>query len=804
MRFPLSWLKDFVDIDVSPEELAEKLTMSGLEVESLEYIGEGLEDLIVAQIIDIIPHPNAQKLVLCKVTDGSKQYKIVCGATNMSVNDKVVLARPGTSLPPSNRFPEGFSIKTTKIRGELSEGMLCSEIEMGIGEDEEGIVIVPASKEIGKAIIDELGLDDYVIEFGIPPNRPDCLSVIGIAREVAAVLGTKVKFPKLKLSERGEDIEKLTAVEVLDSEGCARYACRVIDDLKIATSPNWLKNRLERSGIRSINNLVDITNYVLLEFGQPLHAFDYDLIAENRIIVRTAKNGEVIETLDGVKRKLTNEDLLICDAVKPIALAGVMGGSSTEVSDKTRTVLIESAFFDPIRIRRTSKRTNLRSDSSYRFERKVDINGVVKALDRASELMNEIAGGKISKGRIDVYPNEITPNEVKLSTKRLNNLLGTEIKPKEIKEIMLRIGIEIETRDTHGDEISFKIPSFRVDITREIDLIEELARHYGYNRIPSSLPSVAMKTDGLKKEKVLENKLRQILNSNGFLEVINYSFEDPEILNLFNLSKPLKILNPISKEGSVLRTNLLSGILRNISLNLKHQVQDIRIFEIGRVYIPNKKGLPDEINKITVAATGSREEDLWGKDEFDFYDLKGVLERILEEYALYEKTKLIKSEKLGFLHPGKSAKIVYEDEEFGFLGQLHPEIIGKMDISQRVYLFELDLDKLDSVYRDEKIPFRPIPRFPAVKRDIAVIVDEELPVGEIVNELKKVESPLIEDIGVFDVFKGGAVERGKKSVAISIVLRAADKTLTDEEVNKIQSRALDTLNLAFGAELRKI
>jgi len=598
----LSWLKEYVDIDISPHELADKLTMAGLEVESLEYMGEGLEDLIVAQIVDINPHPNAQKLVLCNVTDGSKQYKIVCGATNMSVNDKVVLARPGTSLPPGNRFPEGLMIKTTKIRGELSEGMLCSEVEMGIGEDEEGIVIVPASKEIGKAIIDELGLDDYVIEFGIPPNRPDCLSVIGIAREVAAVLGTKVKYPKLGFSEEGENIEKLAKVEVLDSEGCLRYACRVITDVKITASPYWLKNRLERSGIRSINNIVDITNYVLLELGQPLHAFDYDLIAENRIKVRAAKNREVIETLDGVKRELTDEDLLICDAVKPIALAGVMGGSSTEVSEKTINVLIESAFFNPIRIRRTSKRNNLKSDSSYRFERKVDINGVVNALDRASELMNEIAGGTISKGRIDVYPNEIRTSEVKLSTKRVNDLLGTDIKPKEIKLIMGRL--DIEAKQAHGDEISFKIPSFRVDITRDIDLIEELARHYGYNRIPLSLPSVAMTADGLKQKKVRENRLKQIFMSNGFLEVINYSFEDPEILSLFNLSRPLKILNPITREGSVLRTSLLSGILRNISGNLKHRVQDIRIFEIGRVYIPNKNGLPREINKITVGGTG--------------------------------------------------------------------------------------------------------------------------------------------------------------------------------------------------------
>jgi phenylalanyl-tRNA synthetase beta chain len=802
MRFTLSWLKEYVDFDVSPGELAERLTMSGLEVESLEYLGTGLEEIVVAEILHIRPHPNAKKLLLCDVSDGTKSYRIVCGAKNMEVNDKVALARPGTSLPRSGKFPEGVTIETTRIRGELSEGMLCSEVELGLGDDHEGIIILPERCEVGGSIVKSLGLDEVVLEIGVTPNRPDCLSVIGIAREVAAIFRSALEYPRFELVEEGDHIDKLATVEVLDSEGCPRYSCRVITDLKIAPSPEWLTTRLEKSGIRSINNVVDITNFVLLELGQPLHAFDYDLIQGKKIIVRSANNGEVIQTLDGLERILTEEDLIISDASMPIALAGVMGGASTEVSGTTKNILLESAFFSPVRVRRTSKRTNLKSESSYRFERQVDINGVVKALDRASELMRELAGGKISTGIVDVYPSPVSRSEIKLSTKGLNNLLGTQIQPDEVIEIMKRLDIEGEA--AKGDELSFMIPTFRVDITREVDLIEELARHYGYDRIPTTLPSVVMKTEGLKTEKILEAKVKQILASYGFLEVINYSFDDPAYLGLFNSAQPLGILNPLSSEGSVLRTSIFPGLMRNVSLNLNRQINDVRVFEIGRVYIPEENGLPKEITKLVVAATGRREQELWEKAEFDLYDLKGVLERLFELHSLVKRLRFEQAKQVGFLHPGTSSKVLIQDEEIGILGQLHPEISEKMDISQGVYVFEIDLDKLAEFYIGEELQFRPIPKFPFVRRDIAIVVDEELPVGDIVGEIRRVESRLIEDVTVFDVFKGGAVETGKKSVAVSMIMRAADKTLTDEDVNRLQAKTLERLNLAFGAELRKI
>ncbi len=802
MRFTLSWLKEYVEFNNPPEEIAERLTMSGLEVESIEYLGKGLEDIVVAQILDIRPHPNASKLVLCDVTDGTRKYNVVCGAKNMKTGDKVALARAGTRLPPSAKFPEGVLIQSARIRGEVSEGMLCAENEMGLGNEGDGILILSESARVGARLIDEMGLNDVIIEVGVTPNRPDCLSVIGIAREVAAVLGKRVNHPDYAVSEEGDDIGKLASVEVIDSDGCPRYSCRVITGITIAPSPEWLKTRLEASGIRSINNVVDVTNLVLLELGQPLHAFDYDLIEGRKIIVRPAKEGESIETLDGIERTLTREDLLICDAQKPVAIAGVMGAANTEISELTRNILLESAYFNPVRVRRTSRRANLRSESSYRFERGVDPNGVVRALDRASELIRRLSGGSVARGKIDVYPNPIMPKELSLSTGRVNSVLGAEIESEGIRQILE--GLEIKALNTKGGEISFRVPTFRVDITREIDLVEEVARHYGYNSIDATLPAVRMKTEGVKKEKAIEGRLKDVLTSLGFLEVINYSFEDPEFLGLFSENEPLRILNPLTKEGSVMRTNLIAGILRNVILNLSHQVRDIRVFEIGRVFIPGENRLPLEIRKIAGAVTGKRQADIWDKEEFDFFDLKGILERVFEVFSISEGVRFEEAPQIRFLHAGKSAKALLGGEEAGFFGELHPEFQERLGISKRVYIFEIDLDKLSSSIKGVEKRFRPLPKFPSVRRDIALVVDERVAVGDVLNEIKKVESSLIEDVNVFDVFKGEPVGKGKKSIAVSMILRASDKTLTDEEANEAQAKALKRLESALGAELRKI
>jgi phenylalanyl-tRNA synthetase beta chain len=479
-----------------------------------------------------------------------------------------------------------------------------------------------------------------------------------------------------------------------------------------------------------------------------------------------------------------------------------MGGVNTEVSESTRNILVESAYFNPVRIRRTSKRTNLRSESSYRFERGVDPNGVVKALDRASELIRELAGGKVARGKIDVYPSPIQPKEVNLSIKRVNSILGTALEPQKVKQLIEGLGIE--TLKVKDGEMTFRIPTYRVDLTRDVDLIEEVARHYGYNNISTTLPVVPMMPDGLKREKISENKAKEILVSFGFLEVIHYSFEDPEFLSLFDETAPLRILNPLTNEGSAMKTNLISGIIKNVVLNLNRQAQDIRIFEVGKVYIPRENGLPKEIRKIAGAAAGGRQPELWDKEEFDFFDLKGVLERVLEAFFVSNKVGFEEASQVRFLHPGKSAKIMIGNEEAGYLGELHPDFREKLEVSKRVYLFEFDLEKLSASENYTKKKFTALPKFPSVRRDIALIVDEDVPVGEILKEIRKIESELIEEVSVFDVFKGGSVQKGKKSVAVSLILRALDRTLTDLEVDEVKKNGLNRLQLAIGAELRKI
>ncbi len=803
MIITVNWLREYVDFGITPEELADRLTMAGLEVESVEYRGKGLENVVVAQILGIRPHPDAEKLSLCDVSDGEKNYSIVCGANNMKAGDKVALAKIGTNLPPGPKFPEGMTIKKAKIRGEVSEGMLCAENELGIGGEGEGIMILSPSATAGSRLIDEIGLNDVIFEINITPNRPDCLSVVGVAREVSAILGTKLNYPDLSVKEGGEDIRELAKVELLDPEKCPRYSCRVIKNVNIGPSPVWLKSRLESSGVRSINNIVDVTNYVLLELGQPLHAFDYDLLEGRKIVVRAAGDGEVIKTLDGVERKLTPEDLLICDGKRPVALAGVMGGENTEVSDGTKNILLESAYFDPAAIRKTSRKTGLKSESSYRFERGVDPNGITKALDRAAELMRELSGGQIAKGRIDAYPVKIEPSLVGLSIKRVNSLLGTSIDPGEVMRIAEGLGLE-NAQSSNGDLV-FRIPTYRVDLTREIDLIEEFARLYGYSGIPSSLPAAIMKSEGIDPEKRVRARLKEIFISGGFHEAINYSFEDYELLTLFGKTEALGILNPLSSEGSVMRTSLLPGLLRNTALNLNRQEQDVRLFEIGKIFIPAGKGkLPVEITKLAAAATGRRQPELWDKEEFDFFDFKSLLEKGFDALSISGSVKFSRASEIGFLHPGKSAVITIGNDDCGFIGELHPELRDKLDISKRLYVMEMDLDKITGKYGESKKAFSPLPRFPSVRRDIALIVDEETPVSSILEEIGRTASKLIEDAEVFDVFTGSPVEKGKKSVAVSLQLRASDKTLTEEEINKVQDKTIKNLQLALGAELRTI
>ena len=801
MIVPLSWLKDYVQIDISAEELSEMLTMVGLEVEAIEYRGKDIEDVIVAQINDITPHPNADRLSLCYVTDDNTDYKIVCGATNMQVGDKVALATIGTSLPAGPKFPEGLKIKKTKIRGEVSEGMLCAENEIGLSDESSGIMILPAETELGSKLINALDIEDVVFEIGITPNRPDCLSIIGIAREIAAILGNELKYPYIELSENGSDISSLASVNVIDSSGCPRYSCRVIEGIKIGPSPQWLKNKLESSGIRSINNVVDITNFVLLEYGQPLHAFDYDLLDENRIEVRFAKKSEEIQTLDGEKRKLTSEDLLICDGKKPIALAGVMGGANTEVNENTKNILIESAYFNPVTVRKTSKRTGLRSESSFRFERGVDPNGVTNALDRAASLVVEIAQGKLANGLIDEYAILAEFDEITVSVDRVNTLLGTEMNVNKIGDLLRSIEFDILSSDK--DTLVVKAATYRVDIEREIDVIEEIGRLYGYNNIPSVPPNVQMMTDVVNTEREVSTRLKEFFISQGFLETVNYSFENPSLLKLFSKNSALELINPLTTESSIMRTTLLVGLLNNLKLNLSRQAQDIRLFEIGKVFFPtSNSNLPNEEKRFCVVVTGSRYPEMWEKRDTDFFDLKGVFNGGLEALSLSSNLKFDEvSSEIEFLHHGKSSSIFLNSKKIGFIGELHPDILEKLELNRKVYLLEVSMDEIIKSYLDLSKSFTSLPKFPSIKRDIALLVDRDISSGSILDQMRNV-SNLVEDAWVFDVFEGENVEQGKKSIGISVILRSLDKTLTDEEANKVQEKALNKLSSTLGAELR--
>lgn len=800
MLIPLNWLKDYVDLSIPPEELGEMLTMAGLELESVDYRGKGLEKLVVARITEIKQHPNADRLKLCTVTDGNRDYEIVCGATNMKEGDNVALATAGASLPPSLKFPEGLKIRKTKIRGQSSEGMLCAENELGLTDESEGIMILPESAEVGSRVIDVLNIEDIVFELGITPNRPDCLSLLGVAREVSAITGMHLMYPSVNIEESGNEIEDIVSVNVSDPAGCPRYSCRVIENIEIGPSPGWLKSRIESSGIRSINNLVDITNFVLLEYGQPLHAFDLDKIEGKRITVRNAMQDEEIETIDGIRRKLTREELLICDNSGPVALAGIMGGANSEVSEKTSSVLLESAYFDAVRIRRSSKRVGLRTESSYRFERGVDPHGVISALERASSLIAQICGGNVCSGRIDVRNSEFTRNEIKVDPSKVNKILGTDISSFEISDILESIEFKISGMD--DDSITVTPPSFRIDVTREIDIVEEIGRLFGYNNIQQNEPFVKMVSEPPMIDRLVENRIKDIFISHGYHEAINYSFEDPSKLSFFENSSFVNILNPLTTESSSMRTNLIVGLLRNLKLNLDRGESNIALFESGRVYIKKtNRQLPREIAKFAALATGRRQPEVWGKEEYDFFDLKNVLNRGIGALSLGPWLTFEPGGTGDFLHPGNSSKVMINGSICGSIGELHPDFMEIFDIEKKVCLLEIDMDRISKLHMKVAKKFVPLPKFPGVRRDISLVVDEQVNVSEIIREIKDV-SRLIEDVWVFDLFRGKTLKEGKKSVAVSMLLRGEDRTLTDSEANKVQDKALNKLVTSVGAELR--
>lgn len=796
-----NWLKEFVEFSLLPQELADLLTMLGLEVEAMESRFAGMDEVVVARVEEKAKHPNADKLSLCKVNNGREILNIVCGAQNFKAGDKVALAQVGAVLPGD------FRIKRSKIRGEESSGMLCSEKELGLAEESAGIMVLPDDLPLGVPLFVALGLKDTIFEIGLTPNRADCLSVIGIAREIAAKLGLKVKYPRLEVAEGNTPITAIASVTVEDSRLCPRYTARYISGCRIAPSPQWLVNRLNAVGMRSINNVVDVTNYVLLEYGHPLHAFDFARLAGGRIVVRRAGEGERFTTLDGQGRDLKTSDLTIRDGERTVALAGIMGGENSEISDETIDVLLESAYFNPSAIRLTSKRLGLHTESSHRFERGADIQVLTRALDRAASLIAGLAGGTLAKGVIDIYPHKIEPRKILARLDKINHLLGLNLSSDSVKELFHNLEFGVETVEPGVFEV--RVPLFRIDIEREIDLIEEVARLNGYERIPVSMPKARVFSDLPPRSQRLEKRLRNLLVAHGFNEVINFSFTSPDSWDKLLLEQDdprrrnIKLLNPIIEEQSVMRTTLLPTLLETAARNISYRIVNQRIFELRRVYLPRPdQELPHEPLYLAALMTGRRDLEGWNqsKDQVDFYDAKGVVENIFNDLklpdALYAADKVER-----FYHPGKACTIYLGQEEIGSIGELHPDIQDNFGIDQSLYYLELNFEKLVTHSRSTT-QILPPSRFPETFRDIAMLIDDEVDANAVISAVNTLDIKEIGEVSIFDVYKGGAIPHGQKSVAIRLRYRSADRTLTDDEVNTAHQRVIDHLVSKLNAVIR--
>jgi phenylalanyl-tRNA synthetase beta chain len=792
MKVSYKWLKELVDFDWSPEELTGKLTDAGVEVETITPLGSGLEKVVVGEIKRVQKHPQADHLSVCEVEIGSEFLQIVCGAPNVKEKAKVPVALIGAKLPT------GMEITKTTLRGVDSFGMICSEKELGIGEDQKGIMILDSQLKIGLPIAVALDLEDYIMDLDLTPNRADCLSIIGVARDVGALFGSPVKKPQIEFTETEESTKDWVEVEIEDPVACPRYAARVIKDVKIKSSPFWLKRKLESVGMRSINNVVDVTNFVMMETGHPLHAFDYELFSQKKVVIRRAKSGEKFITLDQVERTLNNEILLITDGKKPVAIAGIMGGMESEVSTNTRNILLESAYFDPKVIRRGRIYLGISTEASQRFERGVDPNGVINAANRACQLLKELAGGKVLKGVVDTYPAPIIPACVTLRPQRVNRILATNFESKEMVKILKRLEMELG----ENQDLKVTIPTFRPDLYREIDLIEEIARIYGYDKIETSLRASGHLVTHKTEEDQLVNNLKRFLVGKGFFEVLTNNLVDPKISkklcpDLLNV----KLQNPLSEEMSVLTTSLAHNLLSVINWNKNRKEEDLRIFELGKVFTAKENEMPQERVHLGLALSGNKDPIHWGieESEVDFYDLEGILESLLND--LFLSFRLDPKEN-ALLKSNDSFEIRIDGESVGILGAVKEEILELFEIKDKVFIAELDFEKLLVCIPKEK-PFLPLPKFPPVDRDMAIVVDEEILSERISEKIKIVGGDLIEELILFDVYRGKQIPPGKKSLAYSIRYRLRDKTLTDEEVDRIHQKVILGLEESFKASLRK-
>ncbi|MFB4165838.1 phenylalanine--tRNA ligase subunit beta [Alteribacillus sp. JSM 102045] len=806
MLVSYQWLKEYVDIeDLTVEETAEKLTRGGVEVDVLHPRSEGIKQVLVGYVEACDQHPNADKLRVCQVNTGEETSQIICGAPNVAAGQKVAVAKPGAVLPG------GMKIKKTKLRGEPSEGMICSLQELGIEqklvakEFLDGIYVFPENVEVGSDAVEELGLRDTVLELDLTPNRADCLSMIGIAYEMAALLDREVIKPDCSFSAGEKSAAEEVSVQVEIPEDNPYYGAKVIQNVSIGPSPLWMQNRLTAAGIRPINNVVDITNYVLLEYGQPLHAFDLDRFGSNEIVVRRAGEEETITTLDDEIRTLSGEHMVITNGKEPTALAGVMGGAFSEVQDDTTTILLEAAYFNPSRVRKASRDMGLRSESSTRFEKGIDAGRVEEAAARAAHLLEQYAAGTVLQGTVEEDFRSDEKRVIETDTEQLNKLLGMDLSKEDILSIFRRLRFVVET---NGNQISVEVPTRRPDLKIEEDLAEEVARLYGYDYIPTTLPAGVTTPGSLTQEQNKRRKIRRYLEASGLHEAITYSLTSPTKASRFLLEEipgTVTVSMPMSEERSTMRTSLIPHLLDTVQYNRNRQINDASLFELGSVFIGESASLtkqPEEKKVLAAAITGMWEIHLWQgeKKKADFFIVKGILEGLFEELGVLDKIQFVPSSRKE-LHPGRSADIVLNGKSVGFTGQVHPSVQKEWDIKE-TYVFQLDLDALLGT-ETEDLSYSVLPRYPSISRDIALVVDQNLPAGDVQKVIEEAGGDLLKQITLFDVYEGENLEKGKKSLAFSLVYLDPERTLTDEEVTKTHEHVLSQLTEKVQAVLRQ-
>jgi len=802
MKIPYRWLRELVETDATPEQAAERLTMAGIEVAGVTPVVTGLTGVVVGEIAGVAPHPAGGPLTVCQVSIGRERVGVVCGAPNVRVGARAAFAPPGAVLP------DGRRIEAATIKGVVSHGMLCSEAELGIGDDAGTILLLGGEVPVGADLVAHLGLDDVVLEVEVTPNRPDCLSVLGIAREVTSLTRGRLTPPATGVTEHEPAAATLASARIDDADLCPRFGARVITGVTVGPSPAWLAQRLRASGLRPINNVVDVTNYVLWELGHPLHAFDHALLKDHRIVVRRARPGEVLVTLDGQTRTLNDGMLVIADAERAVSVAGVMGGASTEVGPATRTILLEAAYFKPGSIRRTARALGLSTEASYRFERGADIEGPPPALDRAARLIAELAGGRVARGVLDVYPAPRARREVRLRLARVQRVLGACPPKPLVGEILDRLGFPAEEQD---GGFAVVVPSFRRDVSLEDDLVEEVARVWGYAEIPSTLPSGTLTLTRRPRSVVVPEAVRRALTAAGLDEAINISLLDPERLHHLGWapgdSRVVSLQNPLAADRSIMRPTLLFGLLDSVATNVRRQNPHVRLFEIGRVYEAQGPGkLPLEDNRVGVVFTGLRGPWTWhsGKARVDVFDAKGAVEAVVEALGRGAVTVgALEPGSAPYLEEGRGATVVAQGVPVGVFGELHPSVQRAFDLPAPVFFAELSLDRLDSP-EPRRTVIEPIPRFPAIERDVALVVPAVVSAADVDSAFETIKSsvPLLRQFHLFDLYTGEQVGGGRKSLAYSLLYQAEDRTLTDQEVNTVHRRVVEQLRQSLGAEVR--